>query len=71
MANFYDTENSLINAILLLHNAPFYKVDCLRMAVVANCEEFISHPSIQKLLTDIWYGKMTQKSGIKEYFYVN
>ena len=59
-----------MNGLLMLCKTPFYQVDCLRMGVEAKCLDFISHPAIQRLLTDIWYGKMKQKVDLKRLIYV-
>lgn len=64
--NIFDaTTDDLINGVILLRKIPFYNLDCLQMAVEAHCQKFVALSSVQNLLTDIWYGKLTQKSGIK------
>ena len=64
--NIFDsTTDDLINGVILLRKIPFYNLDCLQMAVEANCEKFVALSSVQNLLTDIWYGKVVYKAGIK------
>lgn len=64
--NIFDaTTDDLINGVILLRKIPFYKLDCLQMAVEADCKKFVSLSSCQNLLTDIWYGKIASKSGMK------
>ena len=64
--NLFDsTTDDLINGVILLRKIPYFNLDCLQMAVEANCQKFVSLTSVQNLLTDIWYGKVSSKSGIK------
>jgi hypothetical protein len=64
--NIFDsTTDDLINGVILLRKIPFYNLDCLQMAVEANCEKFVALSSVQNLLTDIWNGKVVYKAGIK------
>ena len=64
--NIFDsTTDDLINGVILLRKIPFYNLDCLQMAVEANCEKFVALSSVQNLLTDIWHGKVVYKAGIK------
>lgn len=64
--NIFDsTTDDLINGVILLRKIPFYNLDCLQMAVEADCKKFVSLSSVQNLLTDIWYGKIASKSGMK------
>ena len=67
---FDNLSDELINAVVLLQKIPYYDIDCLRMAVEAKCLKFIALPRVQNLLTDIWYGKMEEKNGIKATFLV-
>lgn len=64
--NIFDsTTDDLINGVILLRKIPFYNLDCLQMAVEAECQKFVALSSVQNLLTDIWYGKITSNPGIK------
>ena len=64
--NIFDsTTDDLINGVILLRKIPFFNLDCLQMAVEADCQKFVALSSVQNLLTDIWYGKVTSKSGAK------
>lgn len=62
---FDATTDDLINGVILLRKIPFYNLDCLQMAVEADCQKFVALSSVQNLLTDIWYGKIASKSGFK------
>jgi hypothetical protein len=67
--NIFDsTTDDLINGVILLRKIPFYNLDCLQMAVQADCQKFVALSSVQNLLTDIWHGKLTCKSGFKANF---
>ena len=33
-------------------------MDCLELAVTCGCERFMSEPTIQKALGEIWHGKL-------------
>lgn len=64
--NIFDgTTDDLINGVILLRKIPMFNLDCLQMAVEADCQKFVSLSSVQNLLTDIWLGKVTSKSGSK------
>lgn len=62
---FDNSTDDLINGVILLRKIPFYNLDCLQMAVEANCQKFVALSSVQNLLTDIWYGKIVSVSGAK------
>ena len=54
-----------MNGILLLQKIPYYNnLDCLQMADESNCLKFISLPSVQNLVTSVWNGQITYKSGL-------
>jgi hypothetical protein len=64
--NLFDsTTDDLINGVILLRKIPFFNLDCLQMAVEADCQRFVALSSVQNLLTDIWFGKVTSKTGLK------
>jgi hypothetical protein len=67
--NLFDhSHDDLINGIILLQKVPYYKLDCLQLAVEADCLRFISLSPVQNLLTDIWNGKIEPKRGFKANF---
>lgn len=69
--NIFDrSSDDLANGIILLQKIPYYNLDCLQMAVEAECMDFLSLPSVQNLLTDIWNGKIENKPGFKSKFKV-
>lgn len=49
---------------------PYYGIDTLEMAVEADCKKFVSQASVQKLLTDIWYGRVLKAADMKMNFKV-
>ena len=60
------------NGIVLLRIVPYYGIDSLKMAVEANCKKFVSQPSVQVLLTDIWNAKIDFKtSGVAALSVIN
>jgi hypothetical protein len=65
MGIFDLSSDDVENGIILEQKIPYYGIDCLQMAVEANCLNFISMSSIQNLLTNIWNGKILDRSGIK------
>lgn len=68
---FDNSTDDLINGVILLRKIPFYNLDCLQMAVEADCQKFVALSSVQNLLTDIWYGKVVSVSGAKGTIKVN
>lgn len=64
--NIFDkSTDDIINGVILLRKIPFYNLDCLQMAVEGDCQQFVALSSVQNLLTDIWYGKIQIKSGLR------
>lgn len=61
-----DLSIDFVNSIILLQKIPYYNINCLQMAYEAKCLKFISLPSVQTLLSDIWNGKMEVKNSIKD-----
>ncbi len=54
-----------MNGILLLQKIPYYNnLDCLQMADESNCLKFISLPSVQNLVSSVWNGQISYKSGL-------
>ena len=71
--NIFDSDSDdFMNGILLLQNLPYYnELNCLQMAVEADCKEFIATPAVQNLITHIWNGQVSYKSNFKFSFKVN
>ncbi len=70
--NIFDSiTDDLINSVILLRKIPFYNLDCLQMAVKADCKRFVALSSVQNLLTDIWCGKISSKTSYKGGFKVH
>ena len=45
--NIFDsTTDDLINGVILLRKIPFYNLDCLQMAVEADCQKFVALSSV-------------------------
>ena len=61
---FDESSVDLINGVILLQVIPYYKLNCLEMASEANSQKFIALTSVQKLLTEIWFGKIAFKTGL-------
>ncbi len=71
MSIFDSSSDDVQNGIILEQKIPYYNLDCLQMAVEAGCLNFISLSSVQNLLTDIWNGKVLDRSGFKANFKVS
>ena len=64
--NIFDlNSDDLINSIVLLRQINIYGMDCLQMAVEARCLKFVSLPTVQILITEIWNGNLTMSKGFK------
>lgn len=59
----YDIDSDdFMNGIILLQKISYYSnLDCLKMAVEANCLKFISLPAVQNLITSVWDGQVIYK----------
>jgi hypothetical protein len=42
----------------------YNNLDCLQMADESNCLKFISLPSVQNLVSSVWNGQISYKSGL-------
>lgn len=62
LSTFDDHTDDLVNGAILLRKIPYYRYDSLQIAFEARCMNFLSHRAVQNLLTDIWFGQVTQKS---------
>lgn len=52
-----------MNGIILLQEVECYNnLNCLQMAVEADCIHFISMPAVQNMITNIWNGQIAFKS---------
>jgi hypothetical protein len=64
--NIFDEASiDLINGVILLQKIPYYNMNCLEMASEARSQKFLSVTSVQNLLTEIWFGKIDFKNGLK------
>ena len=53
-ANTDDQENE----ILLLNKWHMVNMDCLQLAKKANCLKFMSAPTVQNLITNVWHNQV-------------
>ena len=59
--DIYDTNTEdEENIHILLDNIEFFQMTPLDMALIGDCKNFVSHPSVQNLLTKIWNGHSAQ-----------
>lgn len=62
--NVFDTNTKdSMNAVLMQAEVPFLKTDCLDFAVQCECSRFVALPSIQHVITKMWYRKIVHKTG--------
>lgn len=54
----YNNSHILISYCVLLREVVFYNIDCLQMAMVCDCKQFVSQPVVQQLFDSIWWGQM-------------
>lgn len=54
-----------IHHVLLKRNKETDDINCFEMAVEGDCKLFLSSPTVQNVLTDMWYNKTIQKSSFK------
>lgn len=62
---FDNLSENLIIRIVLLQKIPYYNHGCLKIADEAECYKFVSHPIVQNLFNDIWYGRIKSQSVLK------
>ena len=63
--DIYDTNTEdEENIHILLDNIEFFQMTPLDMALIGDCKNFVSHPSVQNLLTKIWNGHSAQNNSL-------
>ena len=69
--NMFDKDSkNLLNGVLLQQNNPYYNLNCLKIAAESESKNFLSLPSVQKFLNEIWIGKLEFEGNLKTYFKV-
>jgi len=71
MNKFDENSDFLSNAVILLQNCPYFKLNCIGMAAEADCKQFIALPSVQNLTNDIWNGRVVYLGRAKDDLKVN
>lgn len=63
--SIYDENTrNYVNAALLLHEIPTFKESYLELAIQCQCNDFIAHPSVQFVASEIWnYNFHTKAEG--------
>ena len=46
-----------LNDVLIVRYMEHLNMDCLELAVLCGCEEFISMSVVQRVLTSLWHGQ--------------
>lgn len=60
--NVFDTNTrDSMNGVLMQTEIPYMKTDCLDFAVQCECRRFVALPSIQNVITEMWYCKLIHK----------
>ena len=60
---FDNNTRDSMNGVLMKTEVPFMKHDFLYFAVQCECKNFVALPSIQSVITDLWYGLLIHKAG--------
>ena len=60
----YTTDKNKIDMLLI--SIPSFNIDALKMGEIGDCKIFLSHPVIQNLFSNIWYGQNSYESNFKE-----
>ena len=53
---FEEHTRDLVNDVLVIRYLKLVRMDCIQLAYVADCEEFVAHNVVQKALRTIWEG---------------
>jgi hypothetical protein len=51
---------------MLLISIPSFNLDALKMGEIGDCKIFLSHPVIQSLFSNIWFGQNFFEPNFKE-----
>ena len=44
----------------------YFDLNILEMAELGDCKKFISQPTVQNMLTSVWIGQESYKTGLKK-----
>ena len=44
----------------------YFDLNILEMAELGDCKKFISQPTVQNILTSVWIGQESYKTGLKK-----
>ena len=54
---YYKNTRENVVDVLVIRYIEELGMDCLELAVHCECEKFVSSPTVQRILTNIWNGK--------------
>ena len=59
---FDENTRDIINDTLIVRYIEPFKMDCLELAVTCDCKKFLSQPTIQKVMDNLWKGTTIDES---------
>ena len=75
MSIFDDNTDDKYNLDILMSKIMYFNLNILEMAEIGDCKKFISEPTVQNILTSVWLGQESYKTGfiknLKVSFFLN
>jgi hypothetical protein len=63
---FDDYTDDRYNLDILMSKITYFNLNILQMAEIGDCKRFISQPTVQNILTSIWLGQESYKTGYRK-----
>jgi hypothetical protein len=67
---FDDNTEDEYNLDILMCKIKYFNLNILEMAELGDCKKFISQPTVQNILTSVWLGQESYKTGFTKTFKV-
>jgi hypothetical protein len=61
---FDDNTEDEYNLDILMCEIKYFNLNILEMAELGDCKKFISQPTVQNILTSVWLGQESYKTGL-------
>ena len=66
MSIFDDNTDDKYNLDILMSKIMYFNLNILEMAEIGDCKKFISQPTVQNILTSVWLGQESYKTGFRK-----
>lgn len=67
LQTFDSNSRDIISDILIIRYIDYLRKDVLELAVICECEEFVSMPIVQNVITAVFYGEKFDETDLVHY----